>query len=117
MYYQYRDHWIACTPEGIEIRGYYFPWGTKRIPYPAIRSVRRVDLDAGKARIWGTMNPHCWSHWDKQRSTKQVGLVLDLDRFVHPFITPDDPDAVEAVIRVHRWLRPTADDGGHGPVV
>ncbi len=23
-----RDRWIKCIPEGIEIRGYYFPWGT-----------------------------------------------------------------------------------------
>ncbi len=29
----YRDRWIECTPEDIRIRGYYFPWGTKRIPY------------------------------------------------------------------------------------
>ena len=29
----YRDRWIECTPDEIRIRGYYFPWGTKRIPY------------------------------------------------------------------------------------
>ena len=29
----YRDRWIECSPEGISIRAYYFPWGTKRIAY------------------------------------------------------------------------------------
>jgi hypothetical protein len=96
----------------------YFRWGTKRIPYNAIRSVRRVDIDAlsGRVRIWGTANPLYWAHVDPDRPKKQVGLVLDLHRFVHPFITPDDPDAVEAVIREHGWLGP-ADGDGRRPVV
>ena len=28
---RYRDRWIECSDDGIEIRGYYFPWGTKHI--------------------------------------------------------------------------------------
>lgn len=117
--YQNRDHWIACTSDGIEIRGYYFPWGTKHIPYPAIRSVRQVEMAvfSGKGRIWGTTNPHYWAHLDPERPKKRVGFILDVGRFVHPFITPDDPDAVEEVLRVHSWLRRTAEDGGRGPVV
>ena len=55
----YRDRWIECTPDEIRIRGYYFPWGTKRIPYRSIRGFRRVDLSAarGRGRIWGTAEP------------------------------------------------------------
>ena len=98
---EYRDHWIECKPDAITVRGYYFPWGTKRIPYSSIRSVRRVELGAvrGKWRIWGTGNPRYWLSLDPGRPKKQVGLILDLGRFVHPFITPDDPDKVEAAIR------------------
>jgi hypothetical protein len=97
----YRDRWIECTPGGISIRGYYFPWGTKHIAYRSIRSLKRVELTAlrGKGRIWGTANPRYWASLDPQRPNKSVGLILDLGRYVRPFITPDDPDAVEAIIR------------------
>ena len=59
---EYRDHWIECLPDAIRIRGYYFPWGTKRIPYSSIRSVKSVDIGAftGQGQIWGTANPRYW---------------------------------------------------------
>ena len=27
----YRDRWISCSETEIVVRGYYVPWGTKRI--------------------------------------------------------------------------------------
>ena len=55
----YHDRWIECSSDSISIRGYYFPWGTKRIPYNSIRSLKRVELSTlrGQARIWGTAEP------------------------------------------------------------
>lgn len=116
---EYRDRWIECTPDAIEVHGYYFPWGTKRIPYSSIRSVRRVNMGmaTGKARIWGTANPRYWASLDPGRAKKQVALILDTGRLVHPFITPDDPDSVEAAIREHANLGPTDDAGGPSPVI
>jgi hypothetical protein len=113
---QYRDRWIECLPDRIDVRGYYFPWGTKTIAYSSIRSARRVDLTAfsGKWRIWGTSNPRYWASLDPQRPTKTVGLIIDVGRFVRPFITPDDPDAVEAIIRERAKLGPAdISTGGH----
>lgn len=106
----YADRWIECRADAIRIRGYYFPWGTKHIPYASIRSVRRVDMSvgSGKGRIWGTANPRYWASLDPQRPGKESALILDLGRFVQPFITPDDPDAVERAIREHVDLDPTA---------
>jgi hypothetical protein len=100
---EYRDRWIECTPEHLAIRGYYFPWGTKRIPYDRIRAVRQVRLGLirGRIRLWGTANPRYWASLDPRRPTKTRGLVLDLGRAVRPLITPDDPAAVEACIRAH----------------
>jgi hypothetical protein len=97
---EYEDRWISCTPTAIEIRGYYFPWGTKRIAYDAIRSVRRVSIGAltGKARIWGTANPRYWASLDPQRPRKKTALILDLGHAISPFITPDDPDVAQAII-------------------
>ncbi len=116
---EYQDRWIECTPDAITVRGYYFPWGTKRIPYHSIRSFRRVDIGTftGKGRIWGTANPRYWASLDPQRSKKETGFILDLGRFVHPFITPDNPDDVEAAIWWHTKLEPTAQDGGRGRII
>jgi hypothetical protein len=97
----YRDRWITCDEQELHIRGYYFPWGTKTIPYAAVRGVRRVamTITTGRGRIWGTGNPRYWLSLDPGRPRKTAGLILDLGRHVSPFITPDDPDAVEALLR------------------
>lgn len=113
----YRERWIECTDTAVRIRGYYFPWGTKTIPYEHIRGMRRVDAGplTGKGRIWGTANPRYWAGLDPARPGKQVALILDLGRAVHPFLTPDDPDAVEAEIRRHTGIEPQT--GRPGPIV
>ena len=66
----------------------------------------------GQLRIWGTANPRYWASLDPQRPKKSVGLIIDLGRYVRPFITPDDPDAVEAIIKKRATLGPeaTSDD-------
>lgn len=114
----YADRWITCTPDAITIRGYYFPWGTKRIPYTSIRSMSRVSLSAlrGKARIWGTANPRLWASLDPGRPAKKSALILDVGGTVRPFVTPDDPDAVEAQIRAHTNLGPATGEV-RGPIV
>ena len=99
----YRDRWIECAAGGIRVRGYYFPWGSKRIRYASIQSVRRVQLSIfrGRARIWGTSNPRYWASFDPGRPRKQAGFVVDTGRFVRALLTPDDPDAFEAEVRLH----------------
>lgn len=115
----YHDRWIACLPDQLQIRGYYFPWGTKHIPYREIRGVRRVRLGAftGQGRIWGTANPHYWAHLDPGRPGKTSGLVLDLGKAVSPYITPEDTDAVEQIIREKAGLGPESDGPGPGPII
>jgi hypothetical protein len=97
----YADRRIECTPDGIRIHGYYFPWGTKHVPYDQVRSLQRFELSArrGRGRIWGTANPRHWANFDPGRPKKSVGFFLDLGRRVQPFVTPDDPDRFEGVVR------------------
>jgi hypothetical protein len=99
----YRDRWIECTSDEIRIRGYYFPWGSKRIRYRDIRGVRIVTLGVlrGRARIWGTASPRYWANLDPARPGKSSGLVLDLGGAVRPLLTPDNTKAVLACIRAH----------------
>lgn len=99
----YQDRWIECSEQEITIRGYYFPWGTKHIPYTAIRSVRRVAMGplTGRGRIWGTGNLRYWAGLDPQRPSKDIAFLLDVGRAVRPYLTPDDPEAFTACLREH----------------
>ena len=94
---EYADGTVECAADGLRLRGYYFPWGMKHIPYSSIRGVQRVDIGAftGRARIWGTSNPRYWANFDPRRPKKTVGLVLDIGKSVKPFITSDDPDVAK----------------------
>jgi hypothetical protein len=109
----YTDPRIEVAPDGLRIRRYYFPSGDKRIPYEEIRSVRRIEVGAlrGRWRIWGTANPRYWANLDPGRPRKKKGFVLDLERSVQPFLTPDDPTAFEAALRAHIGA-PIEDDNG-----
>jgi len=115
----YQDRWIDCTTQGVQIRGYYFPWGSKSIPYSRIQLLRRVSMTrfGGKGRIWGTASPGYWASLDPHRPRKSTALILDLGVGVKPFITPDDPDAVIAAILDHTDIMHVIDDQGDGPVV
>ena len=115
----YHDKWVECTPEEVRVRGYYFPWGTKKMPYRSIRGVKLVALSTlrGKPRIWGTANPRYWASLDPQRPKKSTALILDLGHFVRPFITPDDAAAVEAIIRERARLGEATAGSARAPVV
>jgi hypothetical protein len=91
----YDDGTVACTGSELVIRRYYFPFGAKRIPYSAIREVRRVPLGAlGKWRIAGSGDFVHWFNFDPHRPRKDVALVVDLGGRVKPVVTPDDPGQV-----------------------
>ena len=114
------DRWISCTDTGVSVRAYYFPWGTKHIAYPSIRSVEEVALSAarGRVRIWGTANPGYWASLDPHRPRKTTALVLDVGARIKPFLTPDDPGTVEAIIRERSVLGPaTGEVAGRGPLI
>jgi hypothetical protein len=97
----YADKRIEVTDEGLRIHGYYAPWGTKSVRYGDIHAVRRYPLSwlTGRGRIWGSSGLHSWANWDPARPRKHIGFSLDLGRFVRPLITPDDPEAVDLLLR------------------
>jgi hypothetical protein len=115
----YDDGIIACDPESLVIRGYYFPWGTKHIRYGEITGLQRVGMGVmtGQWRIWGTGNIHYWANLDTKRRKKKVALIVDNGKSVKPFITPDDPDAVESIIRERAGLGPGTGNPGSGPFI
>jgi hypothetical protein len=100
---EYKDRWIECTGSELVVRGYYFPWGAKRIKYVDIKSLDRFTMSAlrGKGRIWGSGDLRHWANLDPGRPRKSVGFYVGLGRHVVPFLTPDDPDTFERVLRSH----------------
>ncbi len=99
----YKDRLIECTADAVVIHRYYFPWGDKHVPYQSIRKVTRVPMGTftGKGRIWGSSTLRYWASLDPGRPAKDIALILDTGARIQPFITPDDADAVAAVIRQH----------------
>ena len=98
----YDDGTIVCGPTELEIHSYYFPFGTKRVPYAQVRGLHRIEMTgvmSGKWRLWGTGNPRYWANLDWRRYTKSAGFVVDVGARISPIVTPDDPDAFEAVLR------------------
>lgn len=100
----YDDGLISCDEEGLVIRRYY-PWGAKRIPYDSIRGVEQLPLTGASRvrrwRIWGSGDFVHWWNLDPGRTRKTTALVLDLGHHVRPTITPDDPQAVERILKEH----------------
>jgi hypothetical protein len=98
----YDDGGIVCDQKGILIRRYY-PWGPKKIPYSALRGVAELPLVGANRvrrwRIWGTGDFLHWWNLDPHRPDKRIALVLDVGRRVRPTITPDDPNAVERILK------------------
>ncbi len=99
----YRDDRIECTDTAIRVSWYYFPFGTKTIPYSSIRSLERFPLSTtrGKWRIWGSGDLKHWLNLDGKRPEKSTGFILDVGKHVIPTVTPDDPDTFEQVVRDH----------------
>ena len=96
---EYDDGKVICTDQELVIRDYYFPAGSKRLPYSAIREVRRIDLGFfGQWRIYGSSDFVHWLNFDIRRPRKDSGLVIYAGTRTRPLITPDDTDRVATVL-------------------
>ena len=98
----YDDGTIVCGSDRLEIHSYYFPFGTKSVPYTQIKGLQRIEIQglmSGRWRIWGTGNPRYWANLDTKRPSKKTGFVVDLGRRGNPIVTPDRPDEFESVVR------------------
>ena len=100
----YDDGHIACDDHTLVIRNYY-PWGSKRVPYSSIRGVKALPLTGvnriRKWRIWGSGDFVHWWNLDTGRPSKEAALVIDVGRRIYPTITPDEPGAVESILKAH----------------
>ena len=102
------DRWITCTDDGVEITGLLLPVGHQAhsLRLDPGRAARRDDVVAGKGPDLGHRQPALLGQPRPPAADEEVGLILDLGQFVRPFITPDDPDAVDAAITQHIGVGP-----------
>ncbi|HEY1914606.1 MAG TPA: hypothetical protein VGH27_03430 [Streptosporangiaceae bacterium] len=98
----YDDGRVACTEQELVIRNYYFPFGTKRIPYQAIKEARQVPLRfMGRSRIWGSSDFVHWFNLDGKRPGKKQAVVIYTDAKIRPVLTPDQPEQLAAELAAH----------------
>ena len=96
----YEDKWLVCDDDAITIKTYYFPIGSKRIPYTQLKGISEQALTAASNyRIWGASDPRYWFHLDTTRPQKNKALILDKGDWVKAVITPQDPDRVLQILR------------------
>lgn len=98
----YEDPHIILDEVALTIKHYYFPVGSKRVPYETIRAVhdREMDFWTGKWRIWGFRVAPEWFHLDWNRPGKTRCLILDTEQgWLRPVITPESHQQVLAILR------------------
>lgn len=97
----YEDKYLVCDEDAITIKEYYFPFGSKRLPYKAIKKVREMELGvmSGRFRIWGMDLAPYWYHLDMERPKKRRSIVLETGEMIKPALTPEQHDMVLAVLK------------------
>jgi hypothetical protein len=103
MSVRYEDARLTLDGDGLTIKLYYFPYGDKRLLYSEIVKVEVFDMGegplGGRWRIWGSGDFVHWFHFDPERPEKRTALILHKGGVVRAVITPDDPEAVLAILR------------------
>jgi hypothetical protein len=97
----YEDNYIVCDNDAITIHCYYFPMGSKRIPYPKIRKFKEEKMDfwTGGGRIWGMGLSPYWFHLDPMRPFKNKCIVIDDGELIKSVITPKEHDRVLQILQ------------------
>ncbi len=97
----YKDEYVTCDEDAIAIHQYYFPFGSKRIPYTTIQHIEEepMDLLMGGLRLWGMGLAPYWFHLDIQRPNKNRLIVVDFGEWIKAVITPANHDAVIQILR------------------
>jgi hypothetical protein len=97
----YEDRRLVLDDDAMTIHDYYFPRGSRRIPYREIRGFEEytMSLLTGKLTLWGTLDLVHWFHLDASRPQKHKAISVNLGAWVRPVVTPDDTEAVLRILR------------------
>ncbi len=100
---RYEDEAIALDDDAVTIKSYRRPGDAKHIEYASIRNIEVFEMGfwTGRHRVVGMSlgRPRNWFHWDRDRGNKRTAISLDVGGWTRPTIVPDDPKAVEEILR------------------
>jgi hypothetical protein len=102
----YSDQLVEITDESILLRGYYFPFGSRRIRFSEILgiSVNEPTIWNGKYRIYGSGDLRTWFPPDVKRPVRDKIFVISLkNRWRRIGFTVEDSAAVEAIMQKRTW--------------
>jgi hypothetical protein len=97
----YEDQYLVCDDDAITLHWYYFPIGSKRIPYSKIRSVKEQEINfwTGAGRIWGMGLTPEWFPFDPKRPGKTKCIIIDEGEWVKSVITPEEHERVLQILQ------------------
>ncbi len=99
----YEDEVVVLDEYGVIIKSYRRPGDVKRIEYSSIRGIDVFEMGfwSGRFRLVGISfgRPRAWFHWDNKRRGKGTAISLDVGKWIHPTIVPEDPNAAEEILR------------------
>jgi len=100
---QYEDDAILLDDDSLTIKSYRRPGDAKQIEFGSIQSFEVFEMGfwTGRHRLVGISfgRPRNWFHWDRNRNRKSTAISLDVGGWIRPTIVPDDPEAVEEILR------------------
>jgi hypothetical protein len=76
----YSDALVEIGDDAIRLKGYYFPFGSKRVRFAEIAEVvvEKPTLINGKWRIWGSGNLRTWFPMDWKRPWRDTIFIIKL---------------------------------------
>lgn len=100
----YEDGLLRCDEDGLTLRYYMFPFGwPKFLKWREIKSFeeRPARFWNARLRIWGMNLPAVWFPADLRRPVKRKWILLDTGKFMKIGITPENHEAVCAILADH----------------
>ena len=96
----YRDDVVKLNDSQVVIRHYYWPFGSKRVPYTSIAGYHRRPLKAwhGQFRVHGIDQKGRWYSRDRHRGEKETAIDLSIGRRIRPVLTPHDVEKVTEIL-------------------
>ena len=99
---RYEDDSVLLDDEGVTIKNYRKRHDDKRISYRTIQDFELFEMGfwSGRHRLIGLSfgRPRNWFPWERNRRDKRIAVSLDVGKLILPTVTPDDPDAVAAIL-------------------
>jgi hypothetical protein len=100
---EYEDATVALDLDGVTIESYRWKGDVKRVPYEKIRDVEVFEMGfwSGKFRVVGISfgRPRNWFPWGRSEHNLSTAISLDVGGWLRPTLVPDDPAAVERMLR------------------